>query len=318
MQGLKTVIFQQSYKILRFLWFFYQVVLGICFFSLLALVLWVAHELKIFEIYKLRSQPPLTTPFMEQVRKQGLNPQYEWISLNKIPNRWLDIILVAEDAKFFMHQGFDLEEIQYSIVANYQRGRAFRGASTISQQVAKNLFLSPEKTLIRKAKEALYTLQLEHLLGKRRILELYINIAQTGPEQFGVAQGAKYHFKKPVHKLSDEQWLSLISVFPSPKKWSPKKPVRAYLRHKQRVLRNARAYAGFLREMAADTAAARAKVLELERQSAWEALDTHPATDVYNDSTLSTGQSDSLAPVNTLEPIPSAQELENTTPTTVP
>ncbi len=161
---------------------------------------------------------------------------------------------MAEDAKFYTHQGFDLEQIEYALVANHQAGRPLRGASTITQQTVKNLYLGGEKELSRKVREAVLALLLEQTLSKDRILEIYLNIAQFGPGVFGVREGARHHFGRDVRELTQEQMLSLICLLPSPTRWNPNRPTGAYLSHKNRVSRNY----GLLRAIApaADSAGA--------------------------------------------------------------
>jgi membrane peptidoglycan carboxypeptidase len=136
-------------------------------------------------------------------------------------------VLVAEDAKFFDHQGFDTEQIEFAIVANHQAGKKARGASTITQQVAKNLYLSKDKEMTRKLREAAITLLLEHYLGKDRILEIYLNIAQFGPGLFGVGSASRHHYKKELAELSQDEIINLLSLLPSPVKWSFRRPNNA-------------------------------------------------------------------------------------------
>ncbi len=236
-------------------WCLYQLALGAVLVALVWSAWQAAQYFEVQHIRALRSQNPGTTAFMDAERsrlKDSLDfaighhlkkrpdttLHYRFLAMDSIPKSLREMVLVAEDAKFYSHQGFDLEEIEYALVANHQQGRKARGASTISQQVAKNLFLNSGKHMTRKLREAAMTLLLEEFLSKDRILELYLNIAQFGPGIFGVSEGAEYHFGKPLSKLTPEEQLALVCLLPSPLKWSPKRQNTAYLLHKKRVVGN--------------------------------------------------------------------------------
>jgi monofunctional biosynthetic peptidoglycan transglycosylase len=222
------------------IWIVYQIVLGAVLLFLLMLTMEVWQYFHIGDIRSLRKHPPKTTAFIEAERAQHpeLAIRRTWIPLDSIPTMIQRLALVAEDAKFYSHQGFDLEQIEYALVANHQAGRKMRGASTITQQTAKNLYLGGEKEMSRKVREAALALLLEQTLTKDRILEVYLNIAQFGPGVFGVREGARYHFGKDVRNLTQEQMLSLVCLLPAPTRWNPNRPSGAYLSHKNRVSRN--------------------------------------------------------------------------------
>jgi monofunctional biosynthetic peptidoglycan transglycosylase len=225
-------------------WAIYQVALGVLLLAFLWGALQVWQYFHIGDIRSLRNHPPETTAFIEAARATAVRAggdgviHWTWIPLDSIPRPIKELALVAEDSKFYSHQGFDLEQIEYALVANHQAGRKTRGASTITQQVAKNLYLSGEKELSRKAREAALSLLLEHYLDKDRILEIYLNIAEFAPGVFGVREGARHHFGREVRELSYDQMLSLICLLPSPEKWNPRRPTGVYLSHKRRVARN--------------------------------------------------------------------------------
>jgi len=214
--------------------------LGFLLIVLFYLFLQVWNYFHIGDIRALREEPPETTAFMKAEREENpdLTIRYSWIPLDSIPRTVKQLALVAEDAKFYSHQGFDLEQIEYALVANHQAGRKMRGASTITQQTAKNLYLGGEKEMSRKVREAALALLLEQTLTKDRILEIYLNIAQFGPGVFGVREGARYHFGRDVRELTQDQMLSLVCLLPSPTRWNPNRPSGAYLSHKNRVSRN--------------------------------------------------------------------------------
>ncbi len=240
------------------IWTSYQISLGVILVLLVLGIYGTGKFFKVWEIRELRNTNPTTTAFMEAeklrlVHAAATNPKASdkipeikqtWIAMSKIPRLIQDLVLVAEDAKFYQHKGFDFEQIEYAIVANHQAGKKARGASTISQQVVKNLFLSNKKSMDRKIHEAAVTLLMEHFLGKKRILEIYLNMAQFGPGVFGVYEGAMYHFHKKPQELNQDESLALVALLPSPIKWSPKSLRGPYLSHKSRITRNYGLYKG--------------------------------------------------------------------------
>ncbi len=157
---------------------------------------------------------------------QAFHPDYRWVPLSRIAPALRQAVLVSEDDMFYRHEGLDWEEIRAAWEQNLRRGRIRRGASTITQQVAKNLFLSPRKNLFRKLKEAVLALRLERTLKKRRILEIYLNIAEWGPGIFGAEAAAQRYFQKPAAELSWEEAVALAAILPSPLKHSPLEPDR--------------------------------------------------------------------------------------------
>jgi len=129
-------------------------------------------------------------------------------------------VLASEDDRFFLHEGFDFEEIEKALEQRKQGGR-LRGASTITQQVAKNLFLWEGRSFIRKGLEAWLTLVLEICLSKDRILDIYLNLAEWGDGVFGAEMAAQTHFHKPASRLTREEAARLAAILPSPRRWSP-------------------------------------------------------------------------------------------------
>ncbi len=144
----------------------------------------------------------------------------QWVSIDKVSRHVVNSIVVAEDGKFYQHNGFDFDAIEKAIEINKKKGRYVRGASTISQQVIKMTFLSREKTIVRKLREATGTLLMELLLPKDRILEWYINLCEFGGGIYGVKSAGLYYFKTRPELLTIEQAVHLAVVIPSPNKWS--------------------------------------------------------------------------------------------------
>jgi monofunctional biosynthetic peptidoglycan transglycosylase len=144
-----------------------------------------------------------------------------WIGFDGIPGLLKESVRVAEDARFYDHEGIDYEEISEAIKKNLDQRRWARGASTITQQLAKNLYLSTEKSLVRKLKEYFLALRLEEELSKNRIFHLYLNVIEFGPGIFGVEAAARHYFGKSVGQLSLEDIVRLTAVIPKPLSENP-------------------------------------------------------------------------------------------------
>ena len=143
------------------------------------------------------------------------NPR--WTPLSQVPEELKWAVIVAEDANFFEHQGIDVHALKEALKYDLQHKRLARGASTITQQLAKNVYLSREKTLVRKAREILLATQIERQLTKGRILELYLNVVELGPLVYGVGHGAWHHFSKPVSELNPAECATLAAILPGPR-----------------------------------------------------------------------------------------------------
>jgi monofunctional glycosyltransferase len=175
----------------------------------------------------------------EEAREEGktLKISQRWIALSKIPRHVVDAVIVAEDGTFYTHAGIDWFEVQESIEKNVKERRAARGASTISQQLAKNLYLSTSKDPVRKVKEVIITLLLEHQLGKNRILELYLNVIEWGRGIFGIEAASQAYFGKSASALTLDEALRLAAVIPSPLRHRPDVDSRYVTRRKEMVFR---------------------------------------------------------------------------------
>ncbi len=194
------------------------------------------------DIAGLARKAPSETALMRQRTREAesrgkkLKISQQWIPLERMPKHLIDAVVVAEDGTFFSHNGFDWYEVQESIEKNIQKRRAVRGASTITQQLAKNLYLSTSKDPIRKAKEAFITVLLEQSLTKNRILEIYLNVIEWGNGVFGVEAAARTFFGKSASQLNLEEATRLAAVIPSPLKHKPSDNTRYVLRRKGIVL----------------------------------------------------------------------------------
>lgn len=192
----------------------------------------------------LRFVPVPTTAFMVEWRlSQGAWPAYDWVTAERISPHVLLAAVAAEDQKFADHSGFDVEAIEAAARHN-RHGGSVRGASTISQQVAKNLFLWPGRSWVRKALEAGLTLLLEALWPKRRILEVYANVAEMGPGVFGVGAAARMYFGKSAADLTAGQAALLAAALPSPRERDVTAPSASLRRRQQWILGQMRALGG--------------------------------------------------------------------------
>jgi monofunctional biosynthetic peptidoglycan transglycosylase len=173
-----------------------------------------------------RLYEPASTAFMEArvERLREKDPKaklsHQWAEYERISTQLKRAVVAAEDAKFVGHEGFDWEAISKAMEKNQKQGRVVSGASTISQQLAKNLFLSGERSWLRKGQEAVITWMLEATLSKRRILELYLNFAEWGEGVFGAEAAARYHFGINAAALNASQSAFLAAILPSPRRYA--------------------------------------------------------------------------------------------------
>ncbi len=195
------------------------------------------------DVTVLRSTNPSTTALIEsrqaQAQEQGrqIGRHWIWVPLSRISPSLRQAVVAAEDASFFTHEGFDWEGIKDAALYDLEKGELKRGGSTITQQLAKNLYLSPERSLFRKAHEALITRALEQHLSKERILELYLNVAEWGHGVYGAEAAARHHFKKPAKELTAEEAAWLAAILPSPRRYDPLRKTTALSRRYERILR---------------------------------------------------------------------------------
>ena len=184
----------------------------------LAWLVWVAGHIAWWARH-----PPAETSFMAQrmAEARAKNPAaklaYRWVDYNAIAPALKRAVIAAEDAKFVDHEGFDWDGIERALEKNQRRGRIVAGGSTITQQLAKNLFLTPERSWLRKGQEAVITLMLEALLPKRRIFEIYLNVIEWGNGVFGAEAAARRHFGTSAARLSAEQGARLAAMAPNPR-----------------------------------------------------------------------------------------------------
>jgi len=180
---------------------------------------------------------PPVTPLMlirtgEQIiRAEKIRLKYQWVDLRDMSPFIAKSALAAEDQKFFEHNGFDFDAI-YTAYKTNQYSKRIKGGSTISQQTAKNVFLWPGRSWLRKGLEAYFTFLIEFMWSKERILEIYLNVIEMGKGVYGAEAASRFYFYKSCKKLTKYESASIVSVFPLPLKWNPIKPT-IYLKSKQ-------------------------------------------------------------------------------------
>jgi monofunctional biosynthetic peptidoglycan transglycosylase len=179
------------------------------------------------DVSKLRKENPKKTAMMEYREKESLRKgkkygiTQNWVPYGLISPYLVKAVIIGEDDKFWHHEGFDYEAIEKAIEKDVRSGKFKAGGSTITQQLAKNLYLSPSKNPLRKVREAVIAWQLERTLSKKRILELYLNTAEWGEGIFGIEAASRHYYGKPASELGPEEAARLAAVLPNPRKYSP-------------------------------------------------------------------------------------------------
>jgi monofunctional biosynthetic peptidoglycan transglycosylase len=195
------------------------------------------------DVRPLRTSNPETTAFIElrarEARQKGNEPRrvQRWVSYAKISPHLKRAVLVAEDSGFWKHEGIDFEQMKESMEINIERGEFVRGASTITQQLAKNLYLSPAKNPIRKLREILIARRLEAELSKQRILELYLNVIEWGDGIYGAEAAARSYFRKPAAHLGPTEAALLAAAIVNPRLLSPARPSARLRRRQEMIMR---------------------------------------------------------------------------------
>ncbi|MGZ3578814.1 MAG: monofunctional biosynthetic peptidoglycan transglycosylase [Syntrophales bacterium] len=192
-----------------------------------ALILNIGSYFVYPDVSKLRKTYPKKTAFMEYREKEWQNQGkkkrivQQWVPLSQIPPYVIKAVIIAEDDKFWTHEGFDYEAMQKAIEKDIKKRKFALGGSTISQQLAKNLYLTPSKNPVRKIKEAILTWRLERNLSKKRIIELYLNCVEWGDGLFGIGAASRQHFGKTVSELTAQEAARLAAALPNPIRYNP-------------------------------------------------------------------------------------------------
>lgn len=196
---------------------------------ILAIIMFLMVDVGRYFIYpsvgELKKSRPGKTSFMQYRedtwKKKGIKKKvrYIWVPLSQISLYVMKAVIIAEDDKFWSHEGFDYEAMQKALEKDIKKKKFQAGGSTISQQLAKNLYLSPDKDPIRKLKEAILTWRIERNLTKRKIIELYLNVAEWGDGIFGIEAAALKHYGKHAADLSAHEAATLASILPNPRRY---------------------------------------------------------------------------------------------------
>lgn len=198
----------------------------------------------------LRKTNPVRTALMYQRMHEAESSgkpyslDQRWVPLSKMSKHLINAVVVAEDGMFYAHEGIDWYEVEESIRKNIEKGKAARGGSTITQQLAKNLFLSTSKDPVRKFKELIVTLRMERVLSKRRILEIYLNVIEWGNGVFGAEAASLKYFGKHVSDLTREEAARMAAVIPSPRRYKPNEMSR-YVERRTAIILSRMAARGF-------------------------------------------------------------------------
>jgi monofunctional biosynthetic peptidoglycan transglycosylase len=216
---------------------------GLLFAAILGFVYVAYIYLTLPDVRYLAKETPKTTAFMElridEARAEGrkFSIRHQWVPYSRISPFLKRAVIVTEDAAFFDHDGIDLDEIKASLEKNWEDGQFLRGASTITQQLAKNLYLSPSRNPMRKVKELLITRRLEAALSKQRILEIYLNMIEWGDGIFGCEAAARAYYGKSCAALDVPEAAMMAGAIINPREHNPAKPTKRLLRRQQIILR---------------------------------------------------------------------------------
>jgi monofunctional biosynthetic peptidoglycan transglycosylase len=200
------------------LWRLAERVIALLFIVVLCYQGWIA-----LHIWWWVDHNPSTSSIMEnrleamQDRDPDAEVQYRWVPYSRISNNLKRALIAAEDARFVDHEGFDWEGIEKAYEKNRRRGKIVAGGSTISQQLAKNLFLSTQRTPWRKAEEALITMMLETMMDKQRIFEIYLNVIEWGNDVFGAEAAARHYYQTSAAQLTPDQAAQMAAMVPNPR-----------------------------------------------------------------------------------------------------
>ena len=213
------------------------IVVAVAAFALVAYVYLTLPDVRV-----LASVNPTSTAFMrlraEEAAEQGRNLRHvhRWVPYTRISKNLVRAVLVAEDSRFWEHEGVDLEEIRKSMEINMERGAAVRGASTITQQLAKNLYLSPSRDPMRKLRELIIARRMEAALPKSRILEIYLNVIEWGDGIWGAEAASRTYFGVPASALSASQAALLAGAIINPRLLNPARPTQRLVRRQRLIL----------------------------------------------------------------------------------
>lgn len=275
------------------------------------------------DVEALAKEAPKTTAFMERrradLRRQGKNDaiDYRWVPYGRISPNLRRAVLVAEDNEFYEHEGVDTKAMKEAFERNWKRGKITHGGSTITQQLAKNLYLSPSRNPLRKIREYFIAQSLEKHLSKKRILEIYLNVVEMGERVYGAEAASRFYFKKPASALNPSQAALLAGCLPNPRVMNPGKP-NSRLRARQRMIVSRMRRWGYLLEREVLTAK-KPDAPKTETAAAPPVTDTDlPATDTETSATIEPQPTDTTETTETTGTTTDTTHSTDTTTTTPP
>lgn len=200
------------------------------------LLLFVVFHILVASLLQLwKTHPIHNSMFMLAHRLSGGQVTQKWVDSNQIAKSVKQAAIASEDAKFITHDGFDLQSIEQAMKKNEETGKTSVGGSTITQQLAKNLFLTSHRSYLRKGEEAIITVMIEHMWSKQRILTAYLNVAEFGIGIYGIEAAAEHYFHKSASQLNHQEAALLISMLPNPKYYDKNRQDKRLL-NKQRII----------------------------------------------------------------------------------
>lgn len=237
------------------------------------LILFIAYQLITFpRIGRLKTENPESTAFMEQrqkeLREAGRSDELRqtWVSYENISPHLRSAVIVSEDSRFYEHEGVDTAELEKVLREAWEKKELGRGGSTITQQLAKNLYLSPSRSPLRKLKEIVIAHRMERVLGKKRILELYLNVVEFGETVYGAEAAARHYFGTSAASLSPAQAALLAGSLPNPRKMNPGNP-GPYLSSRRDIILSRMRRWGYTAERSVASASAAEEVVVEEEVS---------------------------------------------------
>ena len=210
---------------------------SLLFFAGIAYTAYVVATLP--DVSSLKRTNPTVTSLMEQRADENhtkARPIRAWTSYNSISPHLRNAVLIAEDSAFFQHSGYDVQEIKESVKRNWREKRFARGASTITQQLAKNLYLSTSRNPLRKIREFFIAQELERSLTKQRIFEIYLNVIEWGDETYGIESASRKYFGKSSSELRPEEAAILAAMIPNPRRYTPARNLNYLEKRKREIL----------------------------------------------------------------------------------
>jgi monofunctional glycosyltransferase len=272
----------------------------ILFLVILVIVAW--EVITFPDVSELATKPPKTTAFMEQrraqLRREGKSDelQWRWVPYNRISPYLRRAVLVAEDNAFYEHKGVDTEAMKEAFERNWKKGKVTHGGSTITQQLAKNLYLSPSRNPLRKIREYFIARALESKLSKKRILEIYLNVVELGERTYGAEAGARHYFGKSAAALTPREAALLAGCLPNPRIMNPGKPNKRLRWRQQMILSRLRRWGHLAEEQVLTEAKPAAPAVPADTATTETTAVATETTETATETVTDTAATDTVAP----------------------